>query len=183
MPNCKKCGSIFPNRIKIDGEYKLLSNRKYCLVCSPYKNIKQRRLEKKLATKDELLAKSKECMMCGNVFPASDFGLYKNRDRWRIYSYCKKCDTKRVKDVYTSYKKKAVLYKGGKCEICGYNRSLRALEFHHSSSEDKEIGIAQFRVRNWDLLKVELDKCVLLCSNCHREEHEKLDNGGNLLSD
>ena len=67
----------------------------------------------------------------------------------------------------------AIEYKGGECVICGYNKCSRALCFHHVNPEDKSFGIsANGFTRSWEKTKNELDKCVLLCSNCHMEFHE-----------
>ncbi len=64
-------------------------------------------------------------------------------------------------------------YKGNKCSICGYNKCLQALEFHHLNSDEKDFGIsAKGYTRSWNTIKIELDKCILLCANCHREVHE-----------
>lgn len=72
-------------------------------------------------------------------------------------------------------KQKALDYKGGGCQVCGYNRCARALEFHHLDPSQKDFGLGQKGyARSWDAVKIELDKCILLCSNCHAEEHEKL---------
>lgn len=69
----------------------------------------------------------------------------------------------------------AVQYKGGKCEICGYNRCVDAFEFHHLDVTQKDFGISEKGyTRSWAKVKEELDKCKLLCSNCHRETHAKL---------
>ena len=66
-------------------------------------------------------------------------------------------------------------YKGGKCLICGYDRCTEALEFHHSDSAEKDFGIShKGYTRSWTRVKQELDKCMLLCANCHREVHAKL---------
>jgi len=78
-------------------------------------------------------------------------------------------------------KELAVAYKGGKCEICGYNRCIAALEFHHKDPTQKEFGIAsKGYTRSWERVKAELDKCQLVCSNCHREletlQHENSNN-------
>lgn len=63
----------------------------------------------------------------------------------------------------------AIQYKGGKCQICGYNRYQGALDLHHISG-DKKFGIAdKGYTRSWEKIKAELDKCVLVCANCHRE--------------
>jgi hypothetical protein len=69
-------------------------------------------------------------------------------------------------------KEKCIEYKGGSCSICGYSKCADAMEFHHVDSSEKEFGIGGKGVsRSWDRIKVELDKCVLLCANCHREVH------------
>ena len=63
--------------------------------------------------------------------------------------------------------------RGGKCEHCGYNANLSALEFHHRNPEEKEfqIDIRAFSNYSLEKLEAELDKCELLCSNCHKEHH------------
>ncbi len=66
----------------------------------------------------------------------------------------------------------AVEYKGGRCENCGYSRCIDALEFHHRDSSKKDFSISEKGyTRSWVKVKEELDKCVLLCANCHREFH------------
>ncbi len=63
----------------------------------------------------------------------------------------------------------AIGYKGGKCQICGYNRYQGALDLHHVNGE-KSFGIGdKGYTRTWEKVKVELDKCILVCANCHRE--------------
>lgn len=70
-------------------------------------------------------------------------------------------------------KTKAIEYKGGKCEKCGYSKCNGALQFHHRDPKSKEFGIADYGyTRSWERTQKELDKCMLLCSNCHAEEHE-----------
>lgn len=71
---------------------------------------------------------------------------------------------------------KAIEYKGGECQICGYNKCRWALDFHHTSS-DKEFNISSFYNRSWEKIVIELDKCMLVCSNCHREIHYNEING------
>ncbi len=70
-------------------------------------------------------------------------------------------------------KAKAVEYKGGKCQVCNYNKDITVLSFHHVDKEDKLFGISSDSGLNksWDKISAELDKCVLLCNNCHAEEH------------
>ena len=72
-------------------------------------------------------------------------------------------------------KMKLVEYKGGKCEKCEYNKCINALEFHHLNPNEKDFTIGG---KSWSFekLKKESDKCILVCSNCHKEIHyeEKL---------
>ena len=64
-------------------------------------------------------------------------------------------------------------YKGGKCQICGYDKCSRALSFHHVDPKEKAFGISvRGLTRSWEKIKTEIDKCVLLCANCHMEVHE-----------
>lgn len=66
-------------------------------------------------------------------------------------------------------------YKGGKCEICGYNKNIAALEFHHIDSSTKCFNIDGRLLANkkMDELIEEVNKCMLLCSNCHKEVHHE----------
>ena len=66
----------------------------------------------------------------------------------------------------------AIEYKGGKCERCGYNRCPDALEFHHKDLSKKDFGISKKGyTRSWKRVAAELDKCLMVCANCHRELH------------
>lgn len=73
-----------------------------------------------------------------------------------------------VRTFRKRFMERAIAYKGGKCQICGYDRCNRALEFHHVNPEEKLFNISN-GIKSWDKAKAELDKCVLLCANCHRE--------------
>jgi hypothetical protein len=67
-------------------------------------------------------------------------------------------------------KLKAIKYKGGKCICCGYNQHPGVLDFHHLDQSTKEFGIGtRGYTRSWEKIKAELDKCILVCANCHRE--------------
>ena len=71
-------------------------------------------------------------------------------------------------------KQKCVEYKGGKCSICGYTKCIAALQFHHLDPNKKEFGLSQKGIpKSWEKCKLELDKCVLMCANCHAEFHNK----------
>ena len=69
----------------------------------------------------------------------------------------------------------ALDFLGGKCSRCGYDRCAEALEIHHLDSAEKDFGISsKGYTRSWNRIRMELDKCELLCANCHREVHAKL---------
>ena len=83
------------------------------------------------------------------------------------------CNSCIVMNKQKKNKQKAVEYKGGKCEICGYNKCIEALEFHHLGDKLEKPSYAIMK-RSWDFAKKELDKCKMLCSNCHKEEHVEI---------
>lgn len=86
---------------------------------------------------------------------------------------CSKCSSDAVSKRRRKLKLMAIEYLGGSCIICGYSKSVWALAFHHVHS--KEFTIAhRGHTRSWKKLKAELDKCVLLCHNCHAEYHAGL---------
>ncbi len=65
----------------------------------------------------------------------------------------------------------------GKCEICGYDKHPKAIDFHHINSCDKKFEIGKFingrmcNKENQKIVEEEIDKCQVLCANCHRIEH------------
>ena len=73
-------------------------------------------------------------------------------------------------------KQRAVDYKGGSCELCGYNKSISILTFHHRDPLLKDFNLSGSGIcKSWNKLIIELDKCQLLCFNCHYEVHEIID--------
>ena len=113
-------------------------------------------------------------------------GEYFNIDRHTLskyleikrYSKVEKREQRIVKkkEYRVNVKKKSVEYKGGKCIICGYNKHYSALDFHHRNPKDKDFQISG-GTKSFENLKKELDKCDLLCKNCHAEVHSKLYTG------
>ena len=59
--------------------------------------------------------------------------------------------------------------KGGKCCVCGYNKCIEALQFHHVNPEEKDFEISSNHTENIEEMKEEIKKCVLVCGNCHAE--------------
>ena len=105
----------------------------------------------------------KECKKHGNCkFVLEGRGYYR----------CTKCRTSAVYKKRKKLKLDLVEYKGGKCEICGYNKCIAALEFHHKNVKEKDFSISDTGyTRSLEKSKREVDKCMLVCSNCHREIH------------
>lgn len=75
-----------------------------------------------------------------------------------------------VKEYRKRTKQELVKYKGGKCQICGYNKCNEALDFHHLDPSQKDFSLSG-QHKSIELLKKEVDKCILLCCRCHREVH------------
>lgn len=121
----------------------------------------------------------KICKICGSKFETINLGGS------RKYCFnCSPCYNRKnnheralaITTIRRAIKKQLVLYKGGKCEKCGYDKCMNALQFHHTDPSKKDFNISQYTCSNrLDLDKVykEIDKCILLCANCHAEEHEK----------
>jgi len=69
-------------------------------------------------------------------------------------------------------KEMAVELKGGECQICGYQKFMGALDFHHIDGNIKSFNLStRGLTRSWERIKDEIAKCTLVCANCHREIH------------
>ena len=87
----------------------------------------------------------------------------------------KELNVRRVTEHRRKNKIELIEYKGGKCECCGYNKCNSALEFHHLNPKTKSFTISGSGFTYaLDKLKKEVDNCILICANCHREIHEGL---------
>ena len=139
---------------KICREYKLIMNRKFSEISNYTKSKIKETYEEVKSTRKvaELLNVSRDSVM-NVVSQKRKNQLVKGVVEWR----------KRVK-------LKLVEYKGGKCEKCDYSKCVDALEFHHIDPNEKDFTIGG---KSWsfDRLKNEVDKCILVCSNCHKEIH------------
>ncbi len=166
MPVCQKCGKEFPNRLKIRGKTRNLHSRKFCINCSPFNVHNTRNLV------EQESAGKRRCPRCGRLLPIENF--YGRRMREGSSVYCKQCTNLQTLERQRILKQKAVDYKGGRCSRCGYDRYVGALEFHHLDPDGKDLVISQFRHTTFDKTISELDKCVLVCANCHREIHAEI---------
>ena len=88
----------------------------------------------------------------------------------------KKISNTEAVESWRKRKKKALVeYKGGKCQCCGYSKCIEALEFYHLDPNIKSFTISG-KSKSFNSLKSEVDKCILVCSNCHKEIHAGLIN-------
>lgn len=106
------------------------------------------------------------CLDCGR-----NYEYLHNQSAGHTKNFCNSCTVNKRKN---KIKKLLVEYKGGKCQIpsCRYNRSMRALKFHHLNPDEKDFGVSGNHCHSLELLKKEVDKCILVCGNCHDEIHD-----------
>lgn len=121
------------------------------------------------------MLEEKQCNKCHRVLPIDSF--YTNgktpKGTQKYKGKCKQCEMKHNKErFYTKLRK--ILGTELECAKCGYSKCLAALEFHHLDGSTKESTISNLRNRSEEVLKLEVEKCVLLCANCHREAHHTL---------
>lgn len=101
-------------------------------------------------------------------------GITEHALEGRGYYRCKKCRAEAVTEARRRRKKLLVELAGGKCEKCGYCKSVAALQFHHKDPNTKLFGIGASGVtRGIEEQKREIEKCLLLCANCHAEVHDE----------
>ena len=148
---------------------KNLGGRKYCLECSPFNQNNTRQLH----VSSPVMIGKKYCPRCKQEKSKSCF--YLRRKGNDFSAYCKSCTLDENKERRYEFKNKCVEYKGGKCKHCGYNKCNDAFDFHHKIATEKDFSISHVKLTSFnDRVKKELDKCELLCSNCHREEHARM---------
>lgn len=97
---------------------------------------------------------------CGNLFAPSRGG--------NSSKMCKSCVSNRRRH---QTKLKCIEYLGNKCSTCGIQGCPEIYDFHHREPKLKSFTISGKMSRSWEVLKEELDKCTLLCANCHRTLH------------
>ncbi len=165
MKQCVKCNCKFESSIIIEGKRKNLQNRKACLKCSPFKTGR-------VSLKPDISSDKykKFCTKCQELKGSSEF--YRRRGGTETSPYCKVCTKEQTVTRQREKKLQAVEYMGGKCVDCNYSGHPAVFDFHHINS-DKEFTISSRALASFNAIKKELDKCELLCSNCHRIRHTK----------
>lgn len=150
---CKNCGGLFPISIIENGKKKTFNKRKYCFKCSPRYSHNTKTIEKPKIERD-----------------------FKKSEKYR-----QKRENNNTK--YQLKKDRAVQKLGGKCHLCGRVLDAFLYDFHHIEPAFKEDGISHVLILkdSWEEIEKELNKCILLCGNCHNELHskDKIDNKQN----
>ena len=116
----------------------------------------------------------KVCKKCKVEKSFSEYYKHKQKGKngqvWPYYDpYCKVCRRDYQKERVQKIKEQCVEYKGGACQHCGIVDHACVYDFHHI--EGKDFSIGKRKNLSFERLKSELDKCELLCANCHRKVH------------
>ena len=76
----------------------------------------------------------------------------------------------------SKYDKIVAEHKSSGCSLCGYNKSISALCFHHKDPSEKEANVSSLRQASMKRIVSEIEKCIVVCANCHCELHENDEN-------
>jgi 5-methylcytosine-specific restriction endonuclease McrA len=93
------------------------------------------------------------------------YGGGKPGQRWR----CKRCVGEAVTRRHQKIKRTLVAEAGGCCAVCGYDRCVVNLHFHHVVPAEKSFPLTVARGKSLEAYRAEARKCVLVCANCHGE--------------
>lgn len=127
-------------------------------------NVRYWLKKEKLKTNPKL--QSRRCGKCGETDPDKFYGHKK--------SICGNCHNQYNLEKGQEKRKKAVEHLGGKCKICGYNKHICSLDFHHRNPSEKDPSFKSMRYWSWKRIELEINKCDLLCKNCHAAVHAGL---------
>lgn len=155
MRVCHNCDKEFPSTAVIKGKVRILSSRKYCLICSPFGSNNRVRLHDPIGAVSA--GRITYCKLCGCLT---------EKGRTRCYTCTSRIRRFRVKSA-------AVKLLGGKCCRCGWSGHIAGFDFHHKDG-GKDFQIGSSTNRSWSFVQRELKKCELLCAICHRIEHSGL---------
>ena len=155
---CVVCGKEF-EAIK--------STKKYCSNDCQNAMRRQKYAKKMQAPKNTVYkGEEKICPICGAKF-------YPKTAMASQRTCCYSCMPDGIQLTRTMFLAKIKETRGGKCIRCGYNKCLKALEFHHVNPSKKDFTISNDHFKLLEAVK-ETKKCILICSNCHKEFHDNL---------
>lgn len=119
---------------------------------------------KKMNLKTDTSVKRKhKCSVCGSQNPEEFYGHKRTT--------CGKCHKNDVLSRGQEKRLMALEYLGGKCKVCEFSKYKTALDIHHLDPKQKDSNFASMRGWSWNRIQSELDKCILLCKNCHSAFH------------
>lgn len=154
---CVVCGKEFESQ---------RTTRKYCSKDCENAMRRMKWANKPKEEKEQKLMPEKTCPICNQYFRPKTAAANQ-----RICCY--NCMPDGVQLTRGGFLAKLKESRGGKCIRCGYNKCLKALEFHHLDPTQKDFTISNDHFRLLDAVK-ESKKCILICSNCHKELHDGL---------
>ena len=120
----------------------------------------------------------KVCTKCKKLHPLSKYWK-QTKAKDGLNTWCKTCVSLGMKLHARKRKEEAIKLLGGKCVICNGTFHQAVYDFHHKDPTQKESGIAKL-LQSYAIthpkVQVELNKCILVCSNCHRTLHATEEN-------
>ena len=114
------------------------------------------------------------CADCGVEQTPDNSYLRATRGPNHFQGYCKPCKYIRDAGRWVNRKKQAIEYLGNSCVRCGNSYEYPAMQFHHRDPSTKEMGWNKMRLGSWKSITRELNKCDLICANCHAIIHSLL---------
>jgi hypothetical protein len=192
MRFCKKCNQDLPKTLeyftprKTDKEGFNL----YCKECINKEKRQKRKEKRQLWDKGGKVeeGEGRRCTICKNIYPSTEdfFGKHL-KSASGLDTYCKPCRRDRNIKNYnksknkwnqthsktTLWKKEQIIKHKQESKGCSKCKEKRhyLLDFHHMDPSTKLFQIGQGEAKGWEKIKKEIDKCVILCSNCHRDFH------------
>lgn len=142
-----------------------------CVHSWQSQNFKRER-EKSPQVRPQVLKNGlKRCGSCGNFSPLDNFGARSVEKKGDKYSYCKQCFSLAICKRYNAKKAAAVKFLGDRCSKCLKSYPHQVYHFHHRDPKTKKFEWVKLRNRSILSLVQELNKCDLVCANCHVLEH------------
>lgn len=143
------------------------STKKYCSIDCQNVMRRQKYAERERVSKDiNYKGTEKTCLICGAKF-------YPKTAMAHQRTCCYTCMPDGIQLTRGMFLAKIKEAHGGKCIRCGYDKCLKALEFHHIDPNKKDFTISNDYFKLLDAVE-ESKKCILICSNCHKEFHDNL---------
>jgi hypothetical protein len=122
----------------------------------------------------DMVATHKICPKCEIEKTIDNFYVVKRGEGKRYNGYCKMCNNFVCANRHRSVKTKMIEYKGSKCERCSLklkDSHYSVFEFHHVNKEEKDPKFSRIKCWSWEKIIKELERCMLVCANCHRIIH------------